>query len=61
MGRDTPASVAMSYFLRPSARNTIRARVPTTADTSGPLINARSSARSSDDSSTGTANHNRLR
>jgi len=58
VGRDTPASAAMSFFIRPSAcHNTIRARVPTAADTSVLVVRARSSARWSDVSSTRTANH----
>ena len=37
---------AMSFFRRPSAcHNTIRARVPTAADTSAPVVRAHSSAR----------------
>jgi hypothetical protein len=60
VGRDTPANAAMSFFRRPSAyHNTIRARMPTTADTSTLLVSVRSSAFSSEVNSTNTAKHSR--
>ena len=57
VGRDTPANSAMSFLRRPSSRhNTIRARVPTLAATSGLLVNACSSARCSSVSFTPAVN-----
>jgi hypothetical protein len=51
----------MSFFLRPSAcHNTIRARVPTAADTSALVVKARSSARWPAVNSTPSANHTNI-
>ena len=57
VGRETPASTAISFFPLPSARhNTIRARVATIAGTSRPRVSATNADRSSALNSTRTFN-----